>query len=769
VGLASRPAVLIFEEPTNKLEERGKGESLTPEPVLIDYCTEVRLFRDYSTYSSMVLRAARSPHRANLLLVLLVVLQILVRVHYAIIGVDGTVAAATMKGRDDGPVLSDDIFVDPVTGNDAADGTSPKTAVRSLHRAAEKLAGRQQLKLPSVTTTVHLAPGEYVLEETLHLKEAHGNSVWKRTDAGSEGRAVRVRGGYRMDPALFAPAWKSRDSKNIVVAPIDEDAVGDLGELQSGGLGDCYNSKAEVFVNGEPMILARYPNIREDGAWQWEPIVNVTSDDTFVFQGDRPIVYNYSAAAPDLWLHGYWFFDWADNYVRVAEVDEASQSFIIDTNTSDLMYGLAIGGRYYAVNLLQELDSPGEYFIDRERYLLYLYPPIGISLDENTEIIVSTIDTLVSAHDVSTVSLEGIDFSISRGSTLVMTNVSDFVIRGGRISNVGGEYGIEIKNSTESNLRIIGVEVSNCACRGIGVSGGDRKSLKPSGISILRNNIHDFGRWKRTYMQGILFAGCGHIVSGNVVHNAPHAGIMGHGNDCVFSYNYLHNLCYGSNDCGAFYVGRSWAERGNVIENNLFEKIRTLENTTNGYNRVQGIYLDDQESGWTITYNTFIDSDTGIQLGGGKDNVISSNMFMRVDRPLHFDKRGLSWNSASCVSGGMYEKELNLYNYTQPPWSDHYNLSSIFSNRPCAPTNNVVEDFRFCKSDALWIFSPDSEVAELLLWNNSFANIVKDDSLCEPSMIDPLLRAWDYAFHCVGDEGCLEVSESSASASITLL
>ena len=50
-------------------------------------------------------------------------------------------------------------------------------------------------------------------------------------------------------------------------------------------------------------------------------------------------------------------------------------------------YGFKEGGYYYFFNVLEELDAPGEYYIDRDNGILYFYPP-----DENgnSKIMLST-------------------------------------------------------------------------------------------------------------------------------------------------------------------------------------------------------------------------------------------------------------------------------------------------------------------------------------------------------------------------------------------
>lgn len=112
-------------------------------------------------------------------------------------------------------------------------------------------------------------------------------------------------------------------------------------------------------------------------------------------------------------------------------------------------------------------------------------------------------------------------------------------------------------------------------------------------------------------MPGVSFSGIGIHVLKNDISNSPHQGISGGGNENLFQYNYLHELCYEASDSGAFYVGRSWSERGNLIDSNIIENVRPLESTVLGYMQVMGVYLDDQMSGWRVTNNTFINNQQG--------------------------------------------------------------------------------------------------------------------------------------------------------------
>ena len=104
----------------------------------------------------------------------------------------------------------------------------------------------------------------------------------------------------------------------------------------------------------------------------------------FTYKEDHPSTW---AKARDLWLEGYWCFDWAAETIRVKSVDPETRHI---TLSKQHVYGLGSGNpaarRYRAVNLLEELDTAGEYFIDREEKALFFWPPTDL---ENAEIVLS--------------------------------------------------------------------------------------------------------------------------------------------------------------------------------------------------------------------------------------------------------------------------------------------------------------------------------------------------------------------------------------------
>ncbi len=77
-------------------------------------------------------------------------------------------------------------------------------------------------------------------------------------------------------------------------------------------------------------------------------------------------------------------------------------------------FGIGADQRFYFQNFLSELDSPGEYYIDRANKKIYFWPPINDYSD--SDFIVSTNDYIFTLNDVSFFTLEGFTIEATRKS-----------------------------------------------------------------------------------------------------------------------------------------------------------------------------------------------------------------------------------------------------------------------------------------------------------------------------------------------------------------
>jgi hypothetical protein len=204
------------------------------------------------------------------------------------------------------------------------------------------------------------------------------------------------------------------------------------------------------------------------------------------------------------------------------------------------------------------------------------------------------------------------------------------------------------------------------------------------------NHIHHFGIFQRTYAPGIGASGCGQIARNNCIHDAPHNAVLYGGNEHLFERNEVYRVVMETGDAGAFYSGRDWTSRGNILRNNY---IHDLGSGNAEHVNTMGIYLDDCDCGDALEGNVFYRAGRALMIGGGRDNPVLNNLVIDCPIGLHIDARGMTWkqwNNPAYPSWQLEAKAQRL-NYAQPPWSAKYpRLAAIMNEEPRQPLGNTI-------------------------------------------------------------------------------
>ena len=571
-----------------------------------------------------------------------------------------------------------ELYVAP-GGRDTWPGTKARPfatleAARDVLRRM-KASGR----MPKAGVTVWVRGGRYERTQVFELTAADsGTAEAPITYRAAPGQQVRLVGGKLV--TSFRPVTDAG-----VLARLDERARGEVlqADLRALGISDFGSVKGgglEFFFQDRPMTLARWPNqgfVHIVDVVGGQPLdVRGTVGDTvgkFAYEGDRPKRW---VGEKDIWLHGYWFWDWADEREKVEAID--TEHRVITLAPPYHGYGYRKGQWYYAFSLLSELDSPGEWYLDRDTGILYFWPPGPIARGRPT---VSVLPTLVAMKGAEHITLRGFTLEAARGTAVTITDGSRDQIVGCTIRNVGG-YAVSIQGGAGDT--VYGCDIYQTGDGGIILEGGDRQTLTPAGHCAENNHIHHYSRWNRMYQPAIALNGVGNRAAHNLIHDAPHQAIAFSGNDHLIEYNEIHDVCTESNDAGAIYSGRDWTWRGTVIRNNLFHDITGFE----GRGCV-GVYLDDMLCGTTIASNIFQRVTQAAFIGGGRDNTIENNIFVDCRPAVHVDARALGWASYH-VDTTMKERLL-VMPYQQSPWRERYpELVNILDDDPAAPKGNLI-------------------------------------------------------------------------------
>jgi len=290
---------------------------------------------------------------------------------------------------------------------------------------------------------------------------------------------------------------------------------------------------------------------------------------------------------------------------------------------------------------------------------------------------------LVRLDHVSHVTLRGLTIEAGRGSAIVVRGGDNVRVVACTIRNMGN-WGVKVYGGARHG--VVGCDISQNGQGGVHLEGGDRKTLTPAGHYADNNHIHHTARWDPVYQQAIALFGVGNRATHNLIHHVPHVAVGFSGNDQTIEYNEIHTAVFQSNDAGAIYTSppdETWSMRGHKIRYNYLHDIRGFQGKG-----CMGVYLDDCFSSADISGNIFYDVATAILIGGGRDNLITHNMFIKCGRSFSIDARGLGWAKGV---GTFATKELIDLNYKQPPWSVRYpELLGILEDEPLAPKGNVV-------------------------------------------------------------------------------
>ena len=574
---------------------------------------------------------------------------------------------------------------------------------------------------------IELEPGLYYLEEPIVWSNLTVNSVslQARNPDGVHsvgGRlmpnAYRMKGGRRLSNFLRVddPATLDRldpDARGkVYVSDLTALGVTDFGTPKSRGI--------ELFYEDQPMQIARWPN---DGFTRIAEPVGGEPVDVRGTKGDKIGKWNYDGDRPKRWadetqgwLYGYWFWDWSSEHQKIKAIDTDAGTIEVDSPYHN--YGYRKGQWYYALNILAELDRPGEWYVDADAGKLYFWPP-GVINQSNTY--VSVLHNAIELNNTNNVTIEGITFEGFRDTIVRITGGTKNEIAGCTFRNSGGDA-VSISDGEVNG--VVDSDIYDIGGTGIRLTGGDRQTLNPSRHYAVNNHIREYARLFRMYRPAIAMNGVGQRAAHNLIHNAPHMAVQFSGNDHLIEYNEIHSVSYESNDAGAIYAGRDWTQRGTVIRHNYLHHINGFENKG-----CVGVYLDDMFSGTHIYGNVFHDVTRAAFIGGGRDNIFENNLFVDCRKALHIDARATNWASYH-VDTTMTER-LNAMPYRSYPWKSRYpELLGILEDEPAAPKGNQIQNNIFIGENWNDVFKDARDYV------NTDNNFLEDKGIFQHSFIE---------------------------------
>ncbi|MHA4808424.1 right-handed parallel beta-helix repeat-containing protein [Flavitalea flava] len=633
-------------------------------------------------------------------------------------------------------INSQKIYV-AVNGSARGNGTvaHPYGTLSQAISAADKLTATGE-QTPGRPIEIIIGAGTYFIDQTIELTE--GKNWHSRNPLiirSADNARVIIHGGKivpltkirTVTDAAFLAGLVPAARKQVRVIDLQKEGIRNLGQLRPVGFSRPFGvAWMEPYFNQVPGMLARWPN---DSMLLIGKLIDSGSvprygDTTyrggvFTYEGtDRPSRWRNPS---NVWIAGYFMWGYADDAVPLQSIDTLQKKI---TTAIPTMYGFGTGKpyrAYYVYNIPEEIDTPGEYYLDRDKQQLYFIPPANLKKIE----LPLLEEPMMALEGVSKVRVEGLEFTCSRGMGIYMERTTGVRIDGCNFSNLGmmavsmgkgilpSQDQIHAGTGTPAS-RVVGNIIphvynnstfdreggtdngfENCrvfqtGAGGIFITGGNRLTLEPGNSFVKNCHISNYNRIEKSYRPGIWITGVGNRIVNCEVCDGPAMGILLHGNDHIVEYNNIHHMALMVDDMGAFYHGRDPSERGNIVRYNYFHDIGSKHKT-------MAVYHDDGECGTTVYGNVFYKAGTVAGfIGGGRDNHYDNNIFIDTKYASHIDDRLKNWARAMLDSNGLYRQRLEAVAYNKPPYSTRYPyLKDYFEDDPAMPkrdtfTNNIL-------------------------------------------------------------------------------
>ncbi|MES2594864.1 MAG: right-handed parallel beta-helix repeat-containing protein [Verrucomicrobiota bacterium] len=403
----------------------------------------------------------------------------------------------------------------------------------------------------------------------------------------------------------------------------------------------------QLLCDGERQILARYPNFDAKdplyGGWAfvddfpatgapeghlWKRTMYVKAQDVRKWAHPEDVEIDIFAQ------YGWWNF-----LEPVVSLDAQTRLL---TLKKDCGYDLHPHNRYHFQNALEELDAPGEWFYDKRTGLLYFWPQKPIA---KCEVRLPVLESFFKLKPgAKKITIRGLTLTGCHGTAITLDGAEDCLVERCVLTRVGDFHGSGISVSTGRNVRISHNEVSFTGSNGIGLSGGDRKTLTGPDHIAEDNHVHHMGVYNKNAC-GISMYGVGHVARHNHIHDGPRMGVQMSGNNLIVEYNHMHHLCLETQDGGAIYTGgRDWiSSRGSKWQYNLIHDIVGCGQESGGLKHpwfTFGLYPDDNSGGLDIIGNiVYRVAHTPIHMHNSRDCLVENNIFALGGR-FQFDLHG---------------------------------------------------------------------------------------------------------------------------------
>ncbi len=370
----------------------------------------------------------------------------------------------------------------------------------------------------------------------------------------------------------------------------------------------------------------------------------------------------------NIWFNGYTSVDYT---IQTSPIKSLTTDGVLASEFACIYWARSNSyNRLFVYNLIQELDIPGEWYIDENTKKLYIYPPEGSDLSSNEELINISLltETMFTLNETNNITISELTLSDMLGGAYVVNGGTNNVLSRSTVTNTSSRIG-SVNDTADSWAMNNGIEYCTVVDvnGGFTITAGDFKTLTPGNNFINGCTFDNYQTMTTGFNSAVILHGVGNVASSNEIKNSPNNALMWQGNDHVIEFNDIHDVAESTTDTSAIYTGRNTLHRGTVIKNNYIHDIGA-----NGrYSHNSAIYLDDVAGGIMMYDNVIENVYWGVFVNGGQDNTMINNTIANCQYGVVANDWSYAWLSRWYQHGyGLYYDSGSMEPVDIDWWSD---------------------------------------------------------------------------------------------------